>query len=63
MKMVWKADTNHSYASPPYRLCWTIRGWTVWNYKRQDACLGRDLTISRAMQVAEDDRALQAQEG
>jgi hypothetical protein len=30
-------------------------GWSVWNYDKAKACLGRDMTVSEAMKLAEND--------
>lgn len=59
MKMIFHADSNQTYRCGDYGIYWGTRGWTVYNYAKRKACLGKDLTISQAMAVAEKDRALQ----
>ena len=57
--MVFTADDKGDYVCGPYKICWAVPGWSVWNLDRRKACLGRDLTISEAMSVAEKDSQTQ----
>ena len=54
--MIFTAFDESSYRSGPYRICWTVRGYDVWNMdKPKGACLARELTISEAMALCETD--------
>jgi len=54
--MIWHASDKECYVAGPYKLYWTISGWSLWDYSQRKACLGRDLTIGDAMALAEKDR-------
>ena len=60
-KLIWHADSKESYSHPPYKLYWESGTWSLWNYDRRKACLGRGMTISEAMNLAEQDRQLQSE--
>jgi hypothetical protein len=54
-RMLWHADSPSIYRCGDYALHWTTMGWALWNYSRRKAIIGRDLTISEAMELAEQD--------
>lgn len=54
--MQFHATSPMEFRCHPYAIHWTVKGWTVWNMSRRKACLGRDLTMSEALAVAEKDK-------
>lgn len=56
MKLIFHATAPMEYRCHPYAIHWSIRGWELWNMSRSKrACLGRELTMSQAIKLAELD--------
>lgn len=53
-RMIWIASGDQSYTCGHYGIHWTTFGYETWITGKK--CLGRQLSISQAMQLAEDDR-------
>ena len=53
--MQFYAESAQSYRSGDYRVVWGVFGWTAWNYAKRKACIARDVTLSHALAICEDD--------
>jgi hypothetical protein len=54
--LVFHATGDQEYRCHPYALFLNTRGWDCWRVDRShERCLGRELTISQAMKLAEQD--------